>query len=168
MEVKIHSKHLDANLKTAMHAMCGYALSRLGISTRLSNNISLNIHMRHSEHEGESYVHDDANVNRPRDFVIVLDHHQMNRDEYGRERGDTEWGHKILETLGHEMVHVKQYARRELHPTTDAWMGKTYNPKKISYWDLPWEIEAHGREIGLFIRYCETHKLSKYKWTQDN
>jgi hypothetical protein len=66
------------------------------------------------------------------------------------------------------MVHVKQYARRELHPADDVWMGKTYNPKKISYWDLPWEIEAHGREIGLFIRYCETHKLSKYKWTQDN
>ncbi|SVA86663.1 uncharacterized protein METZ01_LOCUS139517, partial [marine metagenome] len=34
MEVRIHSKHIDANLKTAMHAMCGYALSRLGISTR--------------------------------------------------------------------------------------------------------------------------------------
>jgi hypothetical protein len=66
------------------------------------------------------------------------------------------------------MVHVKQYARRELHPADDVWMGKTYNPKKISYWDLPWEIEAHGREIGLFIRYCETHKLSKHKWTQDN
>jgi hypothetical protein len=74
---------------------------------------------------------------------------------------------KLLETVAHEMVHVKQYARRELHPADDVWMGKTYNPKKISYWDLPWEIEAHGREVGLFIRYCETHKLGKQKWTQD-
>ena len=72
----------------------------------------------------------------------------------------------LLETLAHEMVHVKQFARRELHPSTDTWYGKTYNPKKISYWDLPWEIEAHGREIGLFIRYCETNKLGKQKWTQ--
>jgi len=75
---------------------------------------------------------------------------------------------RLLETVAHEMVHVKQYARRELHPATDNWMGKTYNPKKVSYWDLPWEIEAHGREVGLFIRYCEAHKLGKQKWTQDN
>ena len=74
---------------------------------------------------------------------------------------------KMLETVAHEMVHVKQYARRELHPADDVWMGKTYNPKKISYWDLPWEIEAHGREVGLFVRYCEAHKLGKQKWTQD-
>ena len=72
----------------------------------------------------------------------------------------------LLETLAHEMVHVKQYARRELNPIVDCWMGKTYNPKKVSYWDLPWEIEAHGRETGLFVRYCEANKLGKQKWTQ--
>ena len=72
----------------------------------------------------------------------------------------------LLETLAHEMVHVKQYARRELKPRVDCWMGKTYNPKKVSYWDLPWEIEAHGRETGLFVRYCEANKLGKQKWTQ--
>jgi len=72
----------------------------------------------------------------------------------------------LLETVAHEMVHVKQYARRELSPDKDVWMGKTYNPKKVSYWDLPWEIEAHGREVGLFIRYCENNKLAKQKWTQ--
>ena len=73
---------------------------------------------------------------------------------------------QLLETVAHEMVHVKQYARRQLHPNRESWLGKTYNPKKLSYWDLPWEIEAHGREVGLFVRYCETNKLAKYKWTQ--
>ena len=72
----------------------------------------------------------------------------------------------LLETVAHEMVHVKQYARRELHPSKEVWMGKTYNPKKTSYWDLPWEIEAHGREVGLFVRYCEENNLAKHKWTQ--
>ena len=72
----------------------------------------------------------------------------------------------LLETVAHEMVHVKQYARRELHPSTDKWMGKTYNPKKVSYWDLPWEIEAHGRETGLFVRWCEQNNLGSQKWTQ--
>ena len=72
----------------------------------------------------------------------------------------------LLETVAHEMVHVKQYARRELDPNKEVWMGKTYNPKDINYWDLPWEIEAHGREVGLFVRYCEENNLAKHKWTQ--
>ena len=73
---------------------------------------------------------------------------------------------KLLETLAHEMVHVKQYARREFHPVHDKWMGKTINPKKVSYWDLPWEIEAHGRETGLFVRWAEQNNLATKKWTQ--
>ena len=73
---------------------------------------------------------------------------------------------KLLETVAHEIVHVKQYARRELHPVHDTWCGKTYNPKKVSYWDLPWEIEAHGREVGLFIRWAEAQNLAHLKWTQ--
>ena len=72
---------------------------------------------------------------------------------------------KLLETVAHEMVHVKQYARRELHPVHETWCGKTYNPKKVSYWDLPWEIEAHGREVGLFVRWAEKHGYTA-AWTQ--
>ena len=72
----------------------------------------------------------------------------------------------LLETVAHEMVHVKQFARREMHPSMDTWYGKTYNPKKVSYWDLPWEIEAHGREVGLFIRWVEKNELGNKKWTQ--
>ena len=74
---------------------------------------------------------------------------------------------KLLETIAHEMVHVKQYARRELHPVPDTWCGKTYNPKKTSYWDLPWEIEAHGREVGLFVRWAEQENLGNKAWTWD-
>tara|TARA_R110001632_G_scaffold137306_3_gene252969 strand:+ start:108 stop:542 length:435 start_codon:yes stop_codon:yes gene_type:complete len=73
---------------------------------------------------------------------------------------------KMLETVAHEMVHVKQYARRELHPSIAAWRGKTYNTTKTSYWDLPWEIEAHGRETGLFVRWAEKERVAHLKWTQ--
>ena len=74
---------------------------------------------------------------------------------------------KLMETLAHEMVHVKQYARREFHPSYNMWRGKTYNPEKVSYWDLPWEIEAHGREVGLFVRWAEKYKLGNKGWTWD-
>ena len=92
---------------------------------------------------------------------------ELDEKEFEIEVDKTQPLRKVLETVAHEIVHVKQYVRRELNPMTQAWMGKTVNPEKVSYWDLPWEIEAHGREIGLFIRYCEANNLSKYKWTQE-
>lgn len=86
--------------------------------------------------------------------------------EFELEIDKTQPMRRMLETVAHEMVHVKQFARRELHPSTDEWYGKTYNPKKVSYWDLPWEIEAHGREVGLFIRWSEENDLGGRAWTQ--
>ena len=73
---------------------------------------------------------------------------------------------KMLETVAHEMVHVKQYARKELNSDHDLWLGKTVNPTKVDYWDLPWEIEANGREAGLFIRWAREQKLNKRKWVR--
>lgn len=62
----------------------------------------------------------------------------------------------MLTTLAHEMVHVKQYVNGEM-------------PECITegdYWDRPHEIEAHGRETGLFIRWVEHNNLVKKRWTQ--
>jgi hypothetical protein len=62
----------------------------------------------------------------------------------------------MLITVAHEMVHIKQYVKGEM-------------PKSITegdYWDRPHEIEAHGRETGLFIRWAEANQLSHHKWTQ--
>ena len=62
----------------------------------------------------------------------------------------------MLTTLAHELVHVKQYVNGEM--PADITEG--------DYWDRPHEIEAHGRETGLFIRWAETNKLSHHKWTR--
>lgn len=60
----------------------------------------------------------------------------------------------LLITLAHELVHVKQYIKGEIvNDDTD-------------YWDRPHEIEAHGRETGLFIRWVEQNNLANKKWTQ--
>jgi len=62
----------------------------------------------------------------------------------------------MLTTLAHELVHVKQYVKGEM-------------PEKLSegdYWDRAHEIEAHGRETGLFIRWAEQLNLANKKWTQ--
>jgi hypothetical protein len=78
---------------------------------------------------------------------------------------------KLLETVCHEMVHVKQYARGELYEgqrvNKHRWQGKWID-KDPDYWDQPWEIEAHGREAGLFIRWAEANNLGKQRWTHDD
>ena len=156
MNIKIHSRHVDNKLKVAMHAMCEFALARLQISNRLRNNLNLTIHMKHHDNEGEARVGKDANRYRPRHFDIFLDHHRMEKDDYGRSLEDTEWGHRVLKVLAHELVHVKQYIMGELS-WRDAgllWHGKNFDPKNIlNYYELPYEIEAHGREYGLLVGF---------------
>jgi hypothetical protein len=75
---------------------------------------------------------------------------------------------KMLQTVAHEMVHVKQYARGELYQGMRVnkmrWQGKWVS-NNVDYWDQPWEIEAHGREHGLFIQWAEKNKLGHLKWT---
>ncbi len=74
----------------------------------------------------------------------------------------------LLETIAHEMVHVKQYVRGELvdNPVYhSSWKGESVDCNKVSYWDLPWEVEAHGREVGLFVRWAETMELGDKAWT---
>ncbi len=71
MKVKIHSKHVDFKLKAAMHSMCGYAISSLGISNRISKNLNLTIHMGHHSNEGEAKVTESGNPNVPIDSIIT-------------------------------------------------------------------------------------------------
>ena len=75
---------------------------------------------------------------------------------------------KKLLSVAHEMVHVKQFTRGELKHTdtltAKRWLGKTYN--ESNYWDCPWEIEAYGRELGLFTMWVEKLDI-KGKFTED-
>lgn len=80
----------------------------------------------------------------------------------------TQTADEMIKTLAHEMVHAKQYAKNELKSgfmvasrgglkTTSKWMGKVWKPsrKEHHYYDSPWEVEAYGKEVGLFHRYVE-------------
>ena len=64
---------------------------------------------------------------------------------------------EMLTTLAHELVHVKQYELGQLTQNSD---------NDFDYWDKPSEIEAHGREAGLFIRWAEQNEVANKKWTQ--
>ena len=64
----------------------------------------------------------------------------------------------MLNTFAHELVHVKQWAKGEFYELQSKrkvykFCGNIYDTEKVDYWDLPWEIEAHGRAIGLVVQW---------------
>ena len=81
---------------------------------------------------------------RPRDFEIEL-HPYIG-------------AHDILETLAHEMVHIKQFAYNETNENLDRWMGSRI-PEDTDYYDEPWEIEAYGKSPGIFTKFVIHEKL---------
>jgi hypothetical protein len=133
---------------TAMHLM-----------PRLQNKLFVDIKLipNLTKKEGLSgdAIWEDDTCNRPREFTIRIDSTQSLQD--------------MLCTVAHEMVHVKQYARGELKDFSRTirlckWKGTTLEWEKVNYYDLPWEIEAHGREKGLFIRWFEQSQWKKCNW----
>jgi len=57
------------------------------------------------------------------------------------------------------MVHVKQWAKGEMYEYLKSGLIRFHKTKfdadNINYWDYPWEIEAFGKQLGLFVRFCE-------------
>ena len=156
MRVKIHCKKFDTEFKMALYAMTEFAMARLIESKRLRNNLSIDVHFRHHSAEGEAMIDHDTNPYRPRHFRVIIDHHRLETDNYGRKRDVTEWAHEVLKTLAHELVHVKQYVMGDLSMRREGlcYRGVHYDVKTLTeYFELPYEIEAYGREKGLLIAF---------------
>ena len=79
----------------------------------------------------------------------------------------------ILINLAHEMVHVKQWVKGEMYEYSSnsnvvRFMKKKYDVNDMDYYDYPWEIEAFGCQLGLFIRWCETEGLGDCSEMKEN
>lgn len=126
-------------------------------------NLVINIHIKSFGKDdtlGYCLPDDNADEQRPREFNIEI-------NKTARLR-------RLLETVAHELVHAKQFARGELYWSSikgqNRWQGQWLsNTRKAvkDYWDNPWEIEAHGRECGLFVRWAETQGYANRKWAKD-
>ncbi len=172
MEIKVHARNIDDKLKVALYAMTEFAMAKLVPSKRLRNNVSINIHLKHHDEGGEAMLSEDANKYRPRDFKIIIDHHQAEIDDYNRTRTDTEWGHTILRTLAHELVHVKQYLVGDLtwRDKGMLWKGKMFAPEYLTdHLETPYEVEAYGKEKGLlvsfFVKWREIEEVMGMKYS---
>jgi hypothetical protein len=120
---------------------------------RMVRNLTIDIEKnRHLDVMGECI--DEDGTRNPRWFTINI-----------RDAKDDE---DVIKTLAHEMVHVKQHAKNELSKQirvtkgkgfqlASIWKGEPWLPKRKEdrYWDAPWEIEAYGREVGLYHKWVE-------------
>ncbi len=146
MKIQTRGKPEKITIAEIKQAAEWYAHKLMG--TKLSNNITIRVVFKKdflkSKH---TYAECDALKVRPnpRRFQINID------AEMGRR--------STLLCLAHEMVHVKQFARNELVELKEnvlfRWNGELYG-EEIHYYEQPWEIEAYGRELGLYCMWQES------------
>lgn len=70
--------------------------------------------------------------------------------------------YNFLETMMHELVHVKQFAKGEMKDyARDSkhirWHKEKINLESVEYRNLPWEIEAHTLEKPLAHEFLDFH-----------
>ena len=136
-----------ATRKLVESAAWFYAEKLLG--KRLMGSLEITINLKKNlltkdGNEGSAIWEDDSY--RPKEFIIELDTTVKIRN--------------LLITLAHEMVHVKQWAKDEMYEYTNMTGLVRFKGEKVhmvitDYWDYPWEIEAYGKQLGLFVRFCE-------------
>jgi|TARA_R110000744_G_C19000638_1_gene521766 hypothetical protein len=156
MNIKLHARRIDTKMRVAIYAMTEFAMSTLIPSTRLRNNLTINIHLKHHVEGGEAMLSEFTNPKKPREFKVIVDQYKAEVDNYDRTRTNNEWAHDILKTLAHELVHVKQYVMGELKPSNNGmvWKKTVYAPDTLlDYFQTPYEIEAYGREKGLLLGF---------------
>lgn len=135
-------------LKMATH----FYASRL-MSERLSDSLEIDVNVIKDFYAknkilGEPFPKDDE-LGIKKQFVINLEWNKM--------------GKRVLQCLAHEMVHVKQYAKGELkfHERRNLVTFQKEQYQGDEYWESLWEIEAYGREVGLYQKFRPTLKLLK-------
>ena len=136
----------NIDLYRALKASAEFYAEQL-LGKRMANNIYIDIKLTKNLKKKEKaygYCHIiDDNLNKPREFLIELDASMKHSFE------------QILTWLAHEMVHLKQFVRRELCDYENLrvqWKSKTYG-KELTYEDQPWEKEAYRLEDTLYEEF---------------
>ena len=151
VEVRGHkSKKFKQFCARAVEYYAGLLLTRAK-----AKNLYVEINFKKKlDDDSDGYCFDHGKDGKYRDFEIEVAKGKSVRE--------------TLMTIAHEMVHLKQFVMGELKDgvvpaTTSVWKGKIVNERKVSYWDLPWEIEAFGRERGLYHRFVVNEGREKDK-----
>lgn len=160
MKIRIVGKSPKITNKEIRYAT--HYMADLIISKKLKKNLELTIKLSDYLYEGNKKTTFQADCcwedrpNKPREFKIRM------ATRFGKR--------KQLLALAHELVHVKQYATGEM---AEGLRGRGHTKWKqepyfyedpIHYFDQPWEIDAYGRELGMYVRYIDHCNKNKIKF----
>jgi hypothetical protein len=146
--MQIRTKGIPDNVSRSLckESLRFYANELLG--KRLAKNISLQLVFEElpSPYFAICDWNDDGPVHRS--FIVIISKTLKTK--------------MMLVTLAHEMVHIKQYARKELqdnqHRDNVKWRGKAFCLNKTKYHKRPWEIEAYAKDKPLYEKFKQRNK----------
>ena len=146
VEVEGYRSHNINLSQTVGEAVSFYSEVLLG--KRMANNVYVLVKLTKDLKKKEKaygYCHIiDDNLSRPREFMIELDASMKYTFE------------QILTWLAHEMVHLKQFVRKELCDYESGrvqWKTRSFG--RVHYDDQPWEKEAYRLEGELYEMFEE-------------
>lgn len=138
--------------RSATNWICEYLLGK-----RLSDYVSIHIEFRNNLLERES-VYGDCCCDDPfppRLFDIRIDS-SKNITRFQQ-----------FQTLTHELVHMKQYAKGELfdyqiYPSLVRWKRKKIDVDRVEYVNHPWEKEATKLQREITLKWARDTGYEKY------
>lgn len=151
--MQIHTRGSTRRVQSHAKDLVRFCAGRL-MSRRLAESLQIRVVFSNNldesnELDGDCGYEDDEH--RPKEFVIRVNVNLKLS--------------KKLRTICHEMVHVKQYATGEMkymsRPARFTKFQGTLYPDEFDYWESPWEIEAYGREPGLYTRWIDERGFAK-------
>jgi hypothetical protein len=129
-------------------------LSKSTITIKVITAEELNDHTEYSDFkDAKAWMTYDGIENGKKKFTVIL-----NAARQGK-KSKTPWVRikMLMMNVGHEMIHIKQYLNNELFDYVDGkarFKGQVFHSGHSAdlekYFDSPWEIEAYGREYGLY------------------
>ena len=148
------------NTRDRIRSCAKFCLNKL-LSKRLRDKLTIYINVRTKMNDGTYGFCDPLgkNTKNGRDeYELTCVHQPISNPIHGN----------VYRTLAHELVHVKQFATGQMNRhiitrkttsgkrlTGTLWEGEVYSSAKYEdseegYYNSPWEIEAYGREVGLY------------------
>ena len=141
MNIKTKKKNKNISKMELMYMTQFLAENILG--KRLAANVSLTIHFKKLKKNHwaycEAYMLDGRKY---RDFTLEVNKKLKRK--------------KLIKTIAHELVHVKQYARNEFDHKSGIdykWKGSIVSIEDKDYVKMPWEVEARSYEEPMYEKY---------------
>ena len=121
-----------------------------GKNKKLFYNVKVTVAFEKFSRDNYDYAYCDWEFDnhRSRDFIITIDS-KLNKRE-------------TLLALAHEMTHLAQYAKGDMKDMMRPakmikWQNNLYDCE-FDYWSAPWEREARGMEMELYVKYIQCKK----------